>query len=440
MPSPTSPRAATPPEQDNTSGAQALSDGANAPELQDTESAAAPPALPAAAPAPPKTIKASRTAVMVMLLVAIAGILMILWSWRIGPFATAMVRTDNAYVRGQITVLAPQVNGYVAEVLVHDFEKVAAGQTLVRIDDRIYNEKVHAAQAQLDSARAQLANAAQTQAQNQANLGSRGASLMAAQAEAKRAQADLQRADDLAAKGSVSLRERDQARATAELASANVRKARADITIGEQTIKSTTVSRAGLQAQVQAAEAQLGLAQIDLANTVVRAPRAGQLSEVSVRLGQYVTAGSQLLFLVPDALWVVANFKETQTAHMQVGQPAHFTVDALDGARLSGRISEIAPATGSEFSVLRADNASGNFTKVVQRLQVRITLDPGQELATRLRPGMSVVAQVDTAAQSPAQPPIQTPLQPAAATATPAPIAPVAPVAPVTPDATEATR
>ncbi|WP_027995895.1 TolC family protein [Simplicispira psychrophila] len=114
---------------------------------------------------------------------------MILWGWHLGPFATALERTDNAYVRGQITVLAPQVNGYVVEVLAHDFEKVQAGQALVHIDDRIYTEKVHAAQAQLQSARAQLANAAQTQAQNQANLGSRGASLMAAQAEARRDQA-----------------------------------------------------------------------------------------------------------------------------------------------------------------------------------------------------------------------------------------------------------
>ena len=383
---------------------QEFADGANIPEPQPT-TAPAPPAPPAV----PKTIKPSRFAVIAMLLVAVAGVLMILWGWQLGPFATAMVRTDNAYVRGQITVLAPQVNGYVAEVLVRDFEKVKAGQTLVRIDDRIYTEKVHAAQAQLESARAQLANAGQTQAQNQANLGSRKASLLAMQAEAQRAQADLQRANDLVAKGSVSLRERDQSRATSELAIANVSKARADITIAEQTIKSTTVSRAGLEAQVQAAEAQLGLANIDLANTVVRAPRAGQLSEVSVRLGQYVTAGSQLLFLVPDSLWIVANFKETQTAHMQVGQPAHFTVDALDGARLSGHINEIAPATGSEFSVLRSDNATGNFTKVVQRLQVRIAIDHDQALAARLRPGMSVIAQVDTTAQPPTQPPAVAP-------------------------------
>ena len=375
---------------------------AQAQDIADGASAAAQPAMPtapAATPAP-KTIKPSRFAVIAMVLVGITGILLILWAWNLGPFASAMVRTDNAYVRGQITVLAPQVNGYVAEVLVHDFEQVKAGQTLVRIDDRIYKEKVKAAQAQLESAKAQLANASQTQAQNQANLGSRKASLLAVEAEARRAQADLQRADDLAARGSVSLRERDQARATAQLATANVYKARADITIGEQTIQSTTVSRAGLEAQVQAADAQLGLAKIDLSNTVVRAPRDGQLGEASVRLGQYVTAGSQLLFLVPKSLWVVANFKETQTTHMQIGQPAHFTVDALGGAQLSGHIDEIAPATGSEFSVLRADNATGNFTKVVQRLPIRIAIDPYQPLAARLRPGMSVIATVDTTAQT----------------------------------------
>lgn len=375
-----------------------LPDGATAPAAQQAAPAAAP--QPAGPQNVPKTIKPSRFAVIAMIFVAIAGIVLILWAWQLGPFATAVVRTDNAYVRGQITVLAPQINGYVTEVLVQDFEQVKAGQTLVRIDDRIYAERVHAAQAQLDNARAQLANADQTQAQNRANLGARRASLVAAEAEARRAQTDLARAEELTGKGSVSLRERDQARATAELAIASVRKARADIDIGEQAVKSTEVSRAGLEAQVKAAEAQLGLARIDLANTVISAPRDGQVSEATVRLGQYVTAGSQLLFLVPDTLWVVANFKETQTAHMQVGQPARFAVDALEGAELTGHIDRIAPATGSEFSVLRADNATGNFTKVVQRLPVRIAIDPGQPLAARLRPGMSVIAQVDTSQSS----------------------------------------
>lgn len=388
-------------------GPQPLADSANTPQPAPGAQAPAPtPQPPQPAPAAPKTIKPSRAAVAAMLLVALVGVLLILWAWRLGPFATAHERTDNAYVRGQITVLAPQVSGHVAEVRVHDFQPVQAGDVLVRIDDRVYQQKVHAAEAQLAGAQAQLANVGQTQAQNQASLSARRATLMAVQAEAQRAQADLQRADDLAARGSVSLRERDQARATSELAQANVRKARADITIGEQAIKSTTVSRAGLQAQVQAAQAQLGLARIDLANTEVRAPRAGQLSEVGVRLGQYVTAGSQLLFLVPDTLWVVANFKETQSAHMRVGQRAHLAVDALGGQRLTGYVSEIAPATGSEFSVLRADNATGNFTKVVQRLPVRIQLDAGQAAAARLRPGMSVVAQVNTASDAPHSAPL----------------------------------
>jgi multidrug resistance efflux pump len=137
-------------------------------------------------------------------------------------------------------------------------------------------------------------------------------------------------------------------------------------------------------------------AQINLDNTTVRAPSDGQASEVSVRQGQYVAAGSQLLYVVPPQLWVIANFKETQTAQVRTGQPARFTVDGLGGAALTGKVLEIAPATGSEFSVLKADNATGNFTKVVQRLPVKIAIDADQPLAARLRPGMSVIAHVDT--------------------------------------------
>ncbi|MDA7417651.1 HlyD family secretion protein [Xenophilus arseniciresistens] len=356
------------------------------------------PAAPSAAPAsPPKLVKASRRTLVLMAGVALVGVALVLWAWRLGPFATSVVHTDDAYVRGQVTVLAPQVSGYVAEVAVKDFANVKAGDVLLRIDDRIYAGKVQQAQAQLEAARAQLANAEQAQAQNRANLQARQATQAAARAEATRAAADLQRVEELVQRGSVSQRERDQARATAQLAQANVQKSQADIAIGHEQIKATQVSRAGLQAQVSAAEAQLQLAQIDLANTVVRAPRDGQVGEASARPGQYVTAGSQLFFLVPDQLWVVANFKETQMAHVQPGQRARFAVDALEGQVLTGHVERIAPATGSEFSVLRADNASGNFTKVVQRLPVRIAIDPGQSAAARLRPGMSVIAHVDTA-------------------------------------------
>lgn len=365
-------------------------------------SSPAAPAAPAAAPAgtlppTPKKIKPSRRSVLVMAVVALAGILLVLRAWNQWPFNSSVVSTDNAYVRGAVTVLAPQVNGYVTEVLVRDYEQVQAGQPLVRIDRRTYEASLAQAEAQLANARAQLANADQTQAQNRATLSASRAGLAAVQAEAERSQAELRRVQELAERGSVSLNERDKVRATARLASTNVAKAQADIEINQEKIKATTVGRESLKAQVQMAEAQLRQAQINLDNTVVYAPSSGQVSEVSVRKGQYVAAGTQLMYVVPPPFWVMANFKETQTAHVQIGQAVSFSVDALGGARLRGHVLEIAPATGSEFSVLKPDNATGNFTKVVQRLPVKISVDEGQPLAARLRPGMSVVVRLDTA-------------------------------------------
>lgn len=347
--------------------------------------------------APPKTIKPRRFTVLIMAGVALIGVLLILAAWRIWPFTSTVVVTDNSYVRGQITVMAPQVNGYVAEVLVRDFQHVKEGQPLLRIDDRIYRQQLEQAEGQLDAAEANLANAVQTVAQNLADIEARRADLYAAEAERDRARSDEERVNDLAMRGSVSLRERDQIRATARSGAANVLKARAAIRIAEETVKATRVSRLGLEAQVKTAKAQRDLARINLANTVIYAPKAGQLSEASVRQGQYVSAGSQLLFLVPESLWVVANYKETQTRAIRPGQVATFRVDALGDERLTGHVEGFAPATGSEFSVLRPDNASGNFTKVVQRIPLRITIDPGQPLAKRLRPGMSVVTRVETA-------------------------------------------
>jgi multidrug resistance efflux pump len=360
------------------------------------------PAAPAAAATPggaPKYLKPSRRSVVVMIVVALIGIALILRAWSLWPFNSSWVSTDNAYVRGQITVLAPQVSGYVTDVLVKDFQHVRQGEPLLRIDDRIYREKVAQAQANLDSAVAALANSDQAQAQNRAQIGAAKAALSAGQAELARSRNELKRYEELADQQLVALNDRDKFRTSAQAAQSSVQQSQAQIRIAEETLTSTQVARKGLEAGVETAKAQLELARIDLANTVIHAPRDGQVSEASVRLGQYVTAGSQLMFLVPDTLWVVANFKEGQTWRMRIGQPATFSVDAFDGERLNGHLEQIAPATGSEFSVLRPDNASGNFTKVVQRLPVRIAIDPDQQLAPRLRPGMSVVVRVDTAAE-----------------------------------------
>ncbi|MHB0844974.1 HlyD family secretion protein [Stutzerimonas nitrititolerans] len=349
---------------------------------------------------PPKTIKPSRRSVTLMALVALVGVVAILYAWQLWPFSGGVAVTENAYIRGQITVLAPQVNGYVTEVLVQDFEEVTRGQPLVRIDDRQYRQLVEQRRAELAAQRFQLENLEQTLASNRATLASRRAELSAVEAELQRALADERRVNELAERGSVSIRERDQIRATARAAGANVKQSQAAIAIAEQTLKASEVSRGGLQAQVEIAQAALKRARIDLDNTAIEAPRDGRVSEVTVRQGQYVAAGTQLLYLVPEQLWVIANYKETQTFAMRPGQPVTIEVDALDGALLRGRVQRMAPATGSEFAVLRPDNATGNFTKVVQRIPVRISIDPDQPLSERLRPGLSVITSVDTGADA----------------------------------------
>jgi multidrug resistance efflux pump len=334
--------------------------------------------------------------VIVIVLIALAGIAAVLAAWRLPPFATDFETTDNAYVRGRTTVISPQVSGYVTQVAVRDFETVRAGQPLIKIDDRIYRQRVEQAAAAVAAQQATLANSEQAARSRAASLQAQAAAVANAEAQLQRARADMNRVDDLVRDGSVSLRERDQTLAALRQAQAGLLQAKAARAIAVQDIRTVEVGRGGQQAGVSGAQAALRLAQIDLANTVVRAPEAGRLSEVGVRNGQYVTAGSQLMFLVPADTWVIANFKEAQTARMAVGQPASFTVDALANARLKGRVERISPAAGSEFAVLKSDNATGNFTKVPQRIAVRIRVDPGQSLAARLRPGMSVEARVDT--------------------------------------------
>ncbi len=356
-------------------------------------------AAPAQRPAPPpKVVKAGAATVTAMVLVALAGIAAVLWAWHLWPFTSTTEVTENSYVRGQVTALAPQVTGYVTEVLVRDFQFVKAGDPLVKIDDRTYRQQLAQAEAQHDIAKAALANVDETMAQAVATVAVRKAALDQAVAELAQAKANYARVDSLAQKGIKAETDLDSAVATLKVAEAGVSAAEANVTLAEAQVRATEVSRTGLTAQVQAAEANVDLARINLGNTVIAAPTDGQISESSVRQGQYVSAGTQLMFLVPPARWIVANFKETQTAHMQVGQPATVEVDGLDGAAFQGVVEELAPATGSEFSVLKADNASGNFTKVVQRIPVRIRLVEGQPLADRLRPGMSVIARIDTGA------------------------------------------
>ena len=329
-------------------------------------------------------------------MVALAGVLVVLYAWDLPPFHSTVESSENALVRGQVTIISPQLSGYIVEVTVQDFQMVKKGDLLVRIDDRIYRQRLDQARAQLAAQKAALANNPQTQASAEATIAQNQAAVANAKAQADRAAADLRRVEELAADGSLSARERDSARAARALSSAGTAQATAALEIARQSLRTVGVNRGALQAAVASAEAAVQLAEIDLSNTRILAPRDGQLGQVTVRQGAYVNAGAQLTALVPDQMWIIANMKETQMANIRIGQPVRFTVDALNNAPLHGHVERISPAAGSEFSVITADNATGNYVKISQRIPVRITIDPNQELAKRLRPGMSVVVSIDS--------------------------------------------
>lgn len=277
-----------------------------------------------------------------------------------------------------------------------DFQQVRRGDLLARIDPTPFQQKVQQSEAASLAQQASLANSQQSQRSAEAQIALQDAVVDSARANLRKAQADMVRIDELARLGSVSLRERDQARAALGQAQAGVRQAQAQREIAVQQVRTVLVGRGALQAQVEGAKAAQGLAQFELSRTEIRAPRDGRLGEVSARVGQLVTAGTQLMAIVPDMLWVVANFKEAQTAKMAVGQEATLTIDALGGVEFKGRVDSIAPAASSEFSIVKPDTGAGNFVKVPQRIAVRITIVPGQAAAKRLGPGMSVVATVRT--------------------------------------------
>lgn len=343
----------------------------------------------------PKAIRSPGT--LIALLVAAGGVLLVLYAWRLPPFASSVESTENAYVKGQVTIISPQLAGYVKKVAVQDFETVKAGDLIVQIDDRIYEQRVRQAQATLAGQRATLANADQSQRAAEARLRSGEAQIASAQAAVETAEANAGRILALREKGISTQSAADQASLVLDQARASLRQAEAALDVARQDRQSIIVGRAGLEAAVRNAEAAVQLAAIDLQNTRILAPQDGKMGEIGVRLGQYVAVGTQLASLVPARKWVIANFKENQLSGMKIGQPVTFTVDALHHASLTGHVQEFSPATGSEFSILKADNATGNFTKIAQRLPVRIAIDQDQPLTEDLAPGMSVIVSIDTA-------------------------------------------
>ncbi|MFK0310488.1 HlyD family secretion protein [Pseudomonas sp. NPDC090233] len=361
--------------------------------LAETPEGATPPSEPTS---PVRTRRVRILSSILFASVALAGILLVLYAWRLPPFSSAIESTENALVRGQVTIIGPQLSGYVVDVPVHDFQFVKAGDLLVQLDDRIYKQRLAQAIAQLQQQQAALANNLQQRNSADATIAQRQAAIGDATAQADKARADLRRSQALVSDGSVSRSDFDLARASQAAAVATLAQAKAALAIARQDRETVIVNRAALEASVENAKAAVELARIDLDNTRVTAPRDGQLGQIGTRLGAYVNSGAQLMALVPDTLWVIANMKETQMADVRIGQPATFTVDALNHLKLRGHVQQISPATGSEFALLQADNATGNFVKIAQRIPVRIIVDADQPEARHLRPGMSVVVSIDT--------------------------------------------
>lgn len=348
------------------------------------------------APPSSKLIATDKKVLILMFFVLLLGIAVILWAWKIGPFDSAIESTENSYIKGKTTVLSSQINGYIQEVLVTDFEHVKRGQALMRIDAKTYDQKVLQAEAGVDQAQNVLANQAQTIEQRKADIVAAHAKVDQIRAAYELANAQLLRYQQLGDSGAVSKSEQDQIKADAKNNWALLRQAEANVLVAQEALKTAQVAESGLKAQVNNAKAQFDQAVTTKDYSVITAPMDGQLGEVNPRIGQYVAAGTQLMYLIPQQRWISANFKETQIGQMKIGQKAWFTVDALNHQKFTGKVEEISPAAGSEFSVLKPDNTTGNFTKVVQRISVRIAIDPNQKNIDRLAPGMSVVSSVDT--------------------------------------------
>jgi membrane fusion protein (multidrug efflux system) len=304
--------------------------------------------------------------------------------WRIGQYE---VSTDDAYVKTDFTTIAPKVSGYVADVLVGDNQPVRAGQILARIDDRDYRTALDQAVKNFD---------AQISLQ-QAEIGQAKATAAAMRASLAFAQADSDRYRDLVKTGAGTMQRAQQTRASLEQSIAQVQRDEAAVTAAERKIDVLVTARAQAQAQADRARALQRQAAQNVGYTTIVAPVDGTVGARSLRIGQYVTPGMQLMAVVPlHAAYIVANYKETQLAHVHSGQKVRISVDGLPGLALTGHVDSVSPASGLEFALLPPDNATGNFTKIVQRIPVKIVIDEDPARVGRLRSGMSVIPVINT--------------------------------------------
>jgi membrane fusion protein, multidrug efflux system len=306
--------------------------------------------------------------------------------------------TDDAYVKADSTIISPKVSGYIAQVLVGDNEPVKAGQLLARIDDRDFRAALDSAHADVDAAEASVRNLDAQIALQQPIIEQETADVAAAEANLQFAQEERARYDGLMKTGSGTIQRAQQTDAALREKTAQLQHGKSGLVAAQRKVDVLTTERAKAVAQLDRARAVEQQAALNLSYTRISAPVDGTVGARSLRVGQFVQAGTQLMAVVPlDAVYVVANFKETQLTHVRNGQPVDIRIDSFHGTKLRGHVDSLSPASGLEFALLPPDNATGNFTKIVQRVPVKIVLDD-HNLTGLLRPGMSAEPTINTKA------------------------------------------
>ncbi|MBI0327380.1 HlyD family secretion protein [Burkholderia plantarii] len=340
--------------------------------------------------------KPNRRRILIALAVValIGGAIWLAHWWTVGRF---IENTDDAYLQADSMTAAPKVSGYVTDVYVRDNQQVKAGDPLVKLDVRQYQVSLQQSRATVDARRADIAHAEADIAQQRANLEQAEAQARVSSINLRHASDEYTRYAPLAATGAETHERIADLKNTRDQAQATLAANNASIAAARTQIASSTATLQQAQAQLEAAQAAAAQSQLDLDNTIVRSTLDGRVGDRTVRVGQYVQPGTRLLTVVPvQDLYLVANFKETQVGRMRPGQPVTLRVDALSGRELHGRVESFAPGTGAQFALLPPENATGNFTKIVQRVPVRIHVDTDDEARRVLLPGLSVNVDVDT--------------------------------------------
>ncbi|PQL06362.1 HlyD family secretion protein [Pantoea ananatis] len=306
-------------------------------------------------------------------------------------------RTNDAWVNADYTIVAPKVSGYVAHIDVKDNQQVAAGERLATLDDRDYRVALESAEADLQVSEAKLLSSQAQLEQQQSVIAQQKASVAASQATAQYAGHSAERYNRLYKSGTVAADEQQKASSAQRSATATVRQSEAALAAAIKQVGVLQAAVRSSQADVAAAKANVDQARLNLSYTRIVAPVAGMVGQRTVRLGAWVSAGTRLLAVVPlQQTYITANYLETQLKDVRPGQPVRIKVDALPDQVFTGHVDSIAPATGATFSAISPDNATGNYTKIVQRLPVKIVLDKGQPNLAQLRVGMSAVPEINT--------------------------------------------